>query len=180
MAFPVFLDTCTIFGAVLNDLMLRLGEAGAFRILWSSHVLDELEGALSGRIGHQAANRRVSQMRVAFPDAEVEGYESLIERMTCDPKDRHVLAAAVRADAAVIVTFNLRDFPPAALEPFDIEAVHPDAFLQDQLDLFPNLVLEALEDLAESYEQPPLTVEHVLDRLASDVPEFVEEVRGRL
>jgi hypothetical protein len=31
--------------------------------------------------------------------------------MTCDPKDRHVLAAAVRSDAAVLVTFNMDDFP---------------------------------------------------------------------
>jgi len=50
-------------------------------------------------------------MRRAFPDAEVRGYENLAETMTCDPKDRHVLAAAVRSDAAVLVTFNIGDFP---------------------------------------------------------------------
>jgi hypothetical protein len=48
-----------------------------------------------------------------------------------------VLAAAVRANVEVLVTFNLRDFPAPALEPFDIIAVHPDEFLLDQLDLYP-------------------------------------------
>ena len=35
--------------------------------------------------------------------------------MTNHPKDRHVLATAVRTGAQTIVTFNLKDFPEAAL-----------------------------------------------------------------
>jgi hypothetical protein len=50
-------------------------------------------------------------MRDAFPDAEVRGYQDLIDSMTCHKKDRHVLAAVVRANVEVIVTFNLQDFP---------------------------------------------------------------------
>ena len=53
--------------------------------------------------------------------------------MTNDPKDQHVLAAAVRADAAVIVTANLGDFPASALQPYDITAVHPDDFLLESI-----------------------------------------------
>jgi len=37
---------------------------------------------------------------------------TLGETMTCDPKDRHALAAGVRSDAAVLVTFNTDDFVP--------------------------------------------------------------------
>lgn len=66
-------------------------------------------------------------MRAAFPNASVNGYQHLIAAMTNDAKDRHVAAAAVRGNAALIVTANLRDFPPAALEQYDIEAVHEDA-----------------------------------------------------
>ena len=60
----------------------------------------------------------IRQMTEAFSDAEVTGYRSLIEGLTCDPKDRHVLAAAVRADAGAIVTFNTTDFPPESTEPY--------------------------------------------------------------
>jgi hypothetical protein len=66
-------------------------------------------------------------MTAAFPDAE------LATSRTCDPKDRR-LAAAVRANAGAIVTFNTSDFPNHSVEPFALEVVHPDTFLLDLLD----------------------------------------------
>jgi len=51
----------------------------------------------------------------------------------------------VRGNVEVLVTFNLRDFPDSALKPFDIEAVHPDDFLLNQLDLYPGVVVGCLE-----------------------------------
>jgi predicted nucleic acid-binding protein len=64
------------------------------------------------------------------------------KRLACDPKDRHVLAAAVRADAAAIVTVNIRDFPAPSVESFEIEIIDPDTFLLDQLDLAPAVVTD--------------------------------------
>lgn len=51
------------------------------------------------------------------------GYESLIAGLVLpDADDRHVLAAAIRCNASVIVTFNRKDFPEEALLPYGIEA----------------------------------------------------------
>ena len=61
-------------------------------------------------------------MNEAVRDCLVTGYEDLIDSLTLpDPDDRHVLAAAIRAGASVIVTYNLKDFPAATLAQFDIE-----------------------------------------------------------
>ena len=79
-------------------------------------------------------------MEVAFPAASVTGYESMVDSMANQRKDRHVLAAAVHSGCEVIVTFNLKDFPGPALDPHGIAAVHPDEFLLDQLDLYPRSV----------------------------------------
>ena len=49
--------------------------------------------------------------------------------MTNDPKDRHVLAAAVKCRAHFIVTSNLRHFPSESLAEWGVEATHPDEFL---------------------------------------------------
>lgn len=178
MAFPAFLDTNVLYGGHLCDLLLWLADGGAFRPLWSEGVLEELErNLINNGVSVDGVRRRLTTMREYFPDALVEGYADLIDGMTCDEKDRHVLAAAVRANAEVLVTANLRDFPKSSLVPFDIEAVSPDDFLLDQLDLYPGLVTTTLEHLITVYENPVLSMDELLQRLASaGVPDFASEV----
>ncbi len=185
MRFPAFLDTNVLYPQYLNDTLLTQAAAGTFRPLWSPGVLEELGRSLAehARLTDQQIHHRLNRMRRAFPDAEVTGYESLIDGMTNEPKDRHVLAAAVRADAEVLVTFNLPDFPESALKPFDIAAVHPDAFLLDQLDLYPGVVLGCLEDQINRYTciNGPVTIRELLPRLErAGVPRFADEVRRHL
>ncbi len=104
-------------------------------------------------------------MRQAFPDALVENYEDLVAAMDCDPKDRHVMAAAVRSNAELIVTFNLRDFPIPALRDYDLEAISPDDFLLDQLDLFPESTLGCIRQQSADYENPDVTVDEIIRHL---------------
>ncbi|MEO6116883.1 MAG: PIN domain-containing protein [Pseudolysinimonas sp.] len=178
MTFPAFIDTSALYGATLNDLLLWLADGGAFRPLWSADVIVELErNLLKNGEAAELVEKRVHTMTSYFPDAMVEGYESLIAGMTCDPKDRHVLAAAVRAKAEVLVTFNLKDFPADSTDAFDIEVVHPDAFLLDQLDLFPGLVVATLRKLVAIYENPAVTMDELLQSLArAGVARFSNEV----
>jgi hypothetical protein len=94
----------------------------------------------------------------AVPDANVSGYEGLIETLILpDPDDRHVLAAAIVGRADVIVTANLRDFPAAALAPFSIEVQHPDEFIAHVLTLAPSLALAAIREMRERLRNPPYT-----------------------
>ena len=105
VAFPAFLDTCVLYPAYLCDTLLRLAEASAYRPLWSADVFAELRRNLIERgLPPDRVDRRLGQMSRSFPDALITGYESLVDGMTNHPKDRHVLAAAVRANAEVIVT----------------------------------------------------------------------------
>nr|EJI97843.1 hypothetical protein JVH1_4637 [Rhodococcus sp. JVH1] len=179
------LDTCVMLPQTLNNLLLTLADAELFRPVWTPDLLDEVERTLSGeRFGKspQQAVRRVQQMRRAFPLAEEEsrGYRELIPAMTNDPKDRHVLAAAVRSGAGVIVTATVQDFPPAALVPFDVEAIHPDEFLCDLLDLDPDAVLECMHALVARNMLPPRTVGELLESLERLTPRFVDTVRALL
>lgn len=180
MTFPVLLDTCALFGITLSDLILRLAERGTFRPLWSETILQELHRNLVSQRGlsQEQASRRVDAMREYFPDAIVYGFEQLQETLTCDRKDAHVLAAGIRANAAVLVTFNLKDFPASSVEPFDIVAIHLDHFLLDQLDLFEEEVMAALEEMVSHYDSPPITLPTLLEGLKkAGVPEFTEAVQ---
>lgn len=166
----------------LFDTLLRLAEADAYRPLWSTHILDELRrNLINAGIPADRVDRRITRMSQSFPDATVTGYESLIDVMANDPKDRHVLASAVRANAEVIVTFNIRDFPDPALKPYDVVAVHPDDFLLDQLDLYPGLTIEVLEQQASSYRREPTTIAGLLPLLErTGLRHFTAEVRRHL
>jgi hypothetical protein len=80
--------------------------------------------------------------------------------------------------AEVIVTFNIRDFPERALKPYDIMAIHPDDFLLDQLDLYPGLTIDILEQQAASYRREPTTIDGLLPLLErTGLPRFTAEVR---
>ena len=49
--------------------------------------------------------------------------------MPINEKDKHVLAAAVRGGADLIVTLNLKDFPTEPLVDYQVAAISPDIFL---------------------------------------------------
>jgi predicted nucleic acid-binding protein len=180
--FPAVLDANVLIPINTADLLLRLAAAETYRPLWSADILDEVERNLVAKIGLTAdkAARRVGMMREAFPDALVTGYAPLIPSMTNDPKDRHVLAAAARAGAAVIVTANLKDFPAPALDPYEITAVSPDDFLLDQFELYSAETLQGLQDMAAARTRPPVLVEELLDRFAGIAPAFANQVRQLL
>jgi hypothetical protein len=100
-----------------------------------------------------------------FPDAMVTGYEALVPAMTNDPKDRHVLAAAVRADAAVIVTANLKDFPASALDPYD---------------LYPTQTLRCVREQIAAHRNPAVSIEQFLSAFKKTVPRFASVIREPL
>ena len=74
-----------------------------------------------------------------------------------DPNDGHVLAAAIVGHADAIVTFNLEDFPAAALAPFGVEAQHPDDFLLNQIDLDPIAALKSIKAMRARFRNPAIS-----------------------
>ena len=131
----VVLDACVLVNAALRDTLLRIAEPPRLYLpRWSQEIMDETVRTLEQKLGlsRQQTSYLVDQMTEYFPDCWIEGYEPLIASMTNDIKDRHVVAAAVRAGAEAIVTFNIKHFQPEALSPWNIEALTPDEFLVQQ------------------------------------------------
>jgi hypothetical protein len=141
---------------------MRLALNGLFQARWSADVHEEwIRAVLQDRPDIPLA--RLHQVRAAMDraaqDSVVTGYEPLIEGLSLpDLNDRHVLAAAIAGHAGVIVTRNLRDFPDAALEPYGIEAQHPDEFVRHLLDLAPVLVVDAVRAQQAALTNPPVAM----------------------
>lgn len=80
-----------------------------------------------------------------------------------DPDDRHVLAAAIHADARAIITYNLKDFPDEALSRYGIESLHPDEFLSSLVATVPVFVCSVIKRHRESLRRPPYTAVELLE-----------------
>ena len=134
-------DANILYPAPLRDLFIRIAQAGLVLGRWTETIHDEWIRNVLKDNPHLSAERLArtrNLMNEAVRDCLVTGYEDLIASLSLpDPDDRHVLAAAIRAGAAVIVTYNLKDFPAETLARFDIEAQHPDDFLVGLLDQAP-------------------------------------------
>lgn len=159
-------DANILYPAPLRDLFIRLAQAGLVRARWTQAIHEEwLRNVLKDnpQLSPERLARTRTLMNEAVRDCLVTGHEDLIDSLTLpDPEDRHVLAAAIRAGAEVIVTFNLRDFPVEAMSRFDITAQHPDDFLVGLLDLAPGDVCGAVKRQRESLRNPPKSVEELL------------------
>jgi len=170
------LDACVLVPHPLFDTLLRVADAGLFRPLWSDQILIEVERTLTLKRGltPHKARRRIDQMRRAFPEALIEGYDDLIPAMTNHPNDRHVVAAAVFSGANLIVTANLKDFPAQSLRHYDLEARHPDDFLLDQLNLDVDAVIECLHQQRADYTDPAMEVTEFFAAFMPTVPRFAQ------
>ena len=123
MAFVVVYDACVLYPAPLRDLLMRLGASGLVQAKWTDKILDECFANLKEArpdLKDEALARTRALMNAAVRDCLVTGYEGLIDGIALpDADDRHVVAAAIRSAAQVIVTGNLKDFPADALASFD-------------------------------------------------------------
>lgn len=172
----VVLDACTLIPIRLATTLLWLGDAGLLQPLWSDRILDEVQRNLpkvADSMTPQRAAHRVGLMRDAFGvEAMVEGFDTLIDTMECDPKDRHVLAAAVRGGADAIVTFNLKDFPEEAATPHGVDVIHPDAFLTRLLAENPPSVVDVLRREVSAFRNPPESLREFLASLTVTASTF--------
>lgn len=158
-----------MYPSTLRDLLIRVAQAGLVQAGWTHRILDETFDSIKKNrpeLPTTALERTRELMICAVRDCLVTGYEPLIETLDLpDPDDRHLVAAAIRARAQVIVTENLTDFPSSALSGWDIEAKSPDDFLLDQIHLDRKVVWSCAQQIADSWRKPPGTVSDVLASL---------------
>ncbi|MBA3852995.1 MAG: PIN domain-containing protein [Gemmatimonas sp.] len=169
MAFIVVYEANVLVPARLRDMVMRIAESGIVRARWSDDILDEWRRALTRRFpelkGDQLRRYR-SAMVNAVPDCLVSNYQGLgADLDLVDEADRHVVAAAIRAQAQLIVTYNLRHFPEHALAKYDIEVKHPDEFVLDAIDLYSGRVSSMIQQMSDNLRNPAQTVDQVLATL---------------
>lgn len=180
--FTALYDACVLYPAPLRDLLMELALTDLFRAKWSHMIHDEwIRAILKNRpdVTAEKLKRTRDLMDIHVRDCLVENFEDLIPALKLpDSKDNHVLAAAIRGRADVIVTYNLKDFPDKVLGRYGIAAQHPDEFLTHLLDLTPGNVCAAVKTHRNRLGNPGKTVDQYLESLERQaLNEFVAKLR---
>ena len=172
------LDACVLVPSGLRDLLLSCADVGLFRPVWQSEILDEMRrngirllvtnNGLSQQDAEAALDHTLTQMRLAFPDAEADSnlWMPLVRLMTNDRKDRHVLAVGVGAGASCVVTSNLPDFPESSWPP-GLVALSPDEFLLGLIGEHPRRVRKAVDSMSARLSHPVQPPEDLAKLLAN-------------
>lgn len=165
--FKAVLDTNVIHPVIIRDLLFWFAHYDLYTPKWSKHIFDEWKSVMErkGVVGKEA-NKRADIANSAFPDALVRDYESLIKSLELpDPKDCHVLAAAIKTNADIIVTNNVKDFPEEYLNAFGLKAKKADDFLTDIIDLNHEQAITAFKEMVLYKRNPDLDEYAVLNLL---------------
>lgn len=168
--FTAVLDTNVIYPIEVRDVLLWFAHFDLFTPKWSKHIFDEWKRVLERKnVRENEITKRLEMVRQAFPDALVENYESLIDGLELpDEKDRHVLAAAIKTNANVIVTNNLKDFPKEYIAQYGLSVKSADDFLTDTIDLNQELAVTAFRKLVLHRTNPDLDEYEVLEILRNN------------
>jgi predicted nucleic acid-binding protein len=180
--FTALYDACVLYPAPIRDVLMHLALTDLYRARWTNTIHEEWIRALLAErpdLSRAQLERTRDLMNAHARDALITNFEDLIPSLSLpDPDDRHVLAAAIRGRADVIVTYNIKDFPEQVLSHYGIELQHPDEFLSHVLDLAPGIVLAALQRLRRSLVRPPVSPEMYLTTLERhELSGFVAKLR---
>ncbi len=174
--YKVVIDSCVLANYGVCDLLLRLAERPRLFVPhWSEEILGEVHRTHLTKLGWEAelADSFQREIRLAFPEAVIDGYGTLVPNLTNDPKDRHVLAAAIEGGCPLILTFNLRHFQKESLDPWQVTAEHPQDFLTVLYEMEPKRVAACLGEIAGKRN---IEIEDVLIRLGRTLPAFANRL----
>jgi predicted nucleic acid-binding protein len=165
--FTAVLDTNVVYPIIIRDILFWFAYYDLYTPKWSEHIFDEWKRVMKEKgVSEQAANIRIGKANLAFPDALVKNYQGLIDFLELpDKDDRHVLASAIKTNANVIVTNNIKDFPEAYLQSFGLNAKTADDFLTDIIDLNHEQAVAAFKEMVLNKKNPKMDEYEVLNQL---------------
>jgi predicted nucleic acid-binding protein len=160
------LDANVLYPVSIRDYLLNLAAEGLYDPIWTPEIHNEwIRNLLLNRpdLKRKQLEATRKAMDKVFPGANLTNIQSIANRLRLpDPDDRHVLAAAIKGQAQIIVTSNLKDFPEAVLAQHHIRAEHPDSFIFACIERDHQKGILALGEQVSILRNPPMTIEEVL------------------
>lgn len=176
----VLADANILFSRTLRDYVLYAADAGAIEIHWSQQILDEMSRNLRARLGiGPAETARLEQLMNAYIEDALVDIDpddvASVETVEMDPGDRHVLAAALSAEADILLTDNTRHFPRQWMADHGLELLTAGPLLVRLADQFPDQLRAAHEKTLRYSPKPEADILDTLTRAAG--PDATQAIR---
>jgi predicted nucleic acid-binding protein len=178
-------DACVLYPFHLRNVLIQCAFDGLVEARWTDDIHDEWMRNLAANtpslpFGRLTVTR--DRMKAVLPEADVANYRSLIGNLELpDPDDRHVLAAAIAAQASVIVTWNLKDFPVRRLVQYGVTSQSPDTFLTELHTAFPDALIASVKRALRNLRKTAPSVETFIDALEQNgLQAFSERLRRNI
>ncbi|MEK0421620.1 MAG: PIN domain-containing protein [Bacteroidetes bacterium] len=154
--FIAVLDTNVVYPVIIRDVLFWFAYYDLYTPKWGEHIFDEWKRVMLEKgVSNEEADKRLAAANSAFPDALVTNYKGLIDNLVLpDQDDRHVMAAAIKTNANLIVTNNIKDFPQEYLQSFGLNVKTADDFLTDIIDLNQEHALAAFKEMVLNKKNP--------------------------
>ena len=162
-------DACVLYPFHLRNVLVQCAVDGLALARWTDEIHAEWIRNLAANspaipIARLEATR--DKMKAVLPEADVGNYQTLIPSLSLpDPDDRHVLAAAIAAGAAVIVSWNLKHFPASQLQAHGIACLSPDDFLMGLHSDFPDALMASIDRARQNLRKSVPSVEEFIEAL---------------
>ena len=139
----VVLDTCVLIPTPIRVILLGLAERDLFFPLWSKKIINEWEFFIGNNRKEFVDSTRIEILLMTSKwNSSIIRDDPILESTLFlpDKNDRHVLATAITGQAEVLLTNNLKDFPPRVLAKYGIIPRNVDSFVLELFYEDPQLV----------------------------------------
>jgi predicted nucleic acid-binding protein len=162
-------DANILISRTLRDYFVYAAKLGALDIHWCESILDETTRNLIKQFEFTQADAEVlvERLEAFLPSALVEVKkrdETRVAKVEMDDKDRHVLAAALSANAELLLTQNVRHFPRDWMAKRGIELIDAGTLLTRLAADYPDILREAHRLGVNSRPQTSEQVLAILER----------------
>jgi len=181
----IILDACILYSELARGLFIQLGKDALIQPKWTKKIEEEWTNNFlknQNEITQHTIDIICLQLEKSLITPKIYDYEHHIENLKLpDPDDRHVLAAAIEANAHYIITFNLRDFPRKRLKKYNVTALHPDKFLLEIFEKHQDHVIESVAKQRSCLQNPPMTSTELLEKYTrSGLKKFSETLQTHI
>ncbi len=158
----LLVDANVVYQSFLRDVMLRVFQKIAIKPRFTNKIHEEWMKNVEEKqeIPWENLEKTMNKINDSFSDSIIDGYEYLEEQlMEINPKDRHLLAAAIHGNCDYIISLDASFRKEVEQSTYEIETITPNEFLLQELQFNEDKILLVIQEHRKILKRPEISEE---------------------